>query len=94
MTLINSHYVHVEDIPRIPRCHENLAGLWRPDVFFLPSPPTFRTRMRICGKIRLARETTGHHHRGCIRYDWQKNPVNQACDLVTTCKIVSYLLNS
>ena len=27
MTLINSHYVHVEDIPRIPRCHKNLAGL-------------------------------------------------------------------
>ena len=40
MTLINSHYVHVEDIPRIPRCHKNLAGVPRRIFPSLP-PPTF-----------------------------------------------------
>ena len=29
MILINSHYVHEEDIPRIQGCHKNLEGLLR-----------------------------------------------------------------
>ena len=44
MSLTNSHYVHVEDFPRIPRCHKNLEGLLRR---MIPSlPPDVHTRTR------------------------------------------------
>ena len=45
--MINSHYVHVEDIPHIPRCHENLAGLPRRIFPSLPRPlPHAHAHMR------------------------------------------------